>query len=51
MWKYVHHVIRNRLDAKIMRESFGLNECEKLRPHIADGFGLPDVLDLGLCEG
>jgi hypothetical protein len=28
-----------------------LNEFEKLRPDIADGFGFPDVLDLGLGEG
>jgi hypothetical protein len=32
IWKYVHHVIGNRSSAKIMGESFGLNECEKLRP-------------------
>jgi hypothetical protein len=49
--KYVHHVIGNMSSAKITGESFALNEFEKLRPDIADGFGFPDVLDLGLGEG
>jgi hypothetical protein len=51
IWKYIHHVIRYRSSAKIIGKSFGLNEIQKLRPDIGDGFGFPDAPDLVLCEG